>query len=79
MNVEAYLQHFKDFDCLSCNWVTVLMRITSPPLSRDLDFRLKSNVKSFVAYQSILSSCVVMRLVSAIFARVLDAAGNPQT
>ena len=80
MNVEAYLQHFKDFDCLSCNWVNCFNEDQfSPPLSRGLDFRLKSSVKSFVAYQADL---VELRCHAPVFrqssARVIDAAGNPQ-
>ena len=83
MKVEAYLERFKDFDCLSCNWVNCFYEDQfSPPLSRSgaLDFRLKSSVKSFVAYQSDL---VELRCHAPVFrlssARVLDAFGTPQS
>ena len=81
MNVEEYLEHFPDFDCLSCNWVNCFFEDEfSPPLTRALDFRLKRNVKSFVAYKSDL---VELRCHAPVFrkpsARVLDAFGNPQS
>ena len=81
MNVDKYLEHFTDFDCLSSNWVNCFYEHKfSPPLTRGLDFRLKRNVKSFVAYKSDL---VELRCHSPVFrkssARVLDAFGNPQS
>ena len=80
MKVESYLESFKGFDCLSCNWVNCFHEDQfSAPLSRGLDFRLKSSVKSFVAYQSDL---VELRCHAPVFrqssARVIDAVGNPQ-
>ena len=81
MKVDAYLEHFKNFDCLSCNWVNCFNEDEfSPPLSKGLDFRLKRNVKSFVAYQA---DIVELRCHAPVFrqstARVLNAVGRPQS
>ena len=80
MKVDVYLEHFMAFDCLSCNWVNCFNESQfSPPLSRGIDFRLKNNVKSFVAYKS---DIVELRCHAPVFrnprARVLDGFGNPQ-
>lgn len=86
--VRAYLQGFSEFDSLACNWVNCFYEDQfSPPLSRSLsfnsklnpglDYRLKRNVKSFVAYGA---NIVELQCHSPVFrnpsARVSDAFGN---